>query len=183
MRPKAILVVLGLFLLAVVLLSLGPAGYEKVGSMQSLPARTAAIRKAHPGVEHLAPDTLEWIMRSEARLLLVDARPPDEYEVSRIDGALNLESVSAVENHLAEVEDPPEVIVVYGSVGKRSAKLAERLQSVGHAEARNLAGSIFQWANEGRGLVDSAGEPVDVVHPGGRFQSHLLEPARRANGD
>ena len=51
-------------------------------------------------------------------------------------------------------------IVVYCAVGYRSAKMAQRLQALGHTNVINLEGAIFAWATEGNALEGS-----NKVHP------------------
>ena len=48
--------------------------------------------------------------------------------------------------------------------GYRSERIGEQLQELGFQEVFNLKGSIFQWVNEERTLVDKNGEPTDKVH-------------------
>ncbi|MGH7943844.1 MAG: rhodanese-like domain-containing protein, partial [Opitutaceae bacterium] len=70
---------------------------------------------------------------------------------------------------------PDRAVVVYCSVGWRSAEVVARLAKGGKHGVLNLDGSIFQWANEGRSLIDSRAEPVRVVHPFNRAWGSLLE--------
>jgi rhodanese-related sulfurtransferase len=65
-------------------------------------------------------------------------------------------------------------MVVYCSIGYRSARLVEKLREGGFSEAKNLEGSIFQWANEGRPVVQN-GEVVEEVHPYNKTWGLLLE--------
>jgi predicted sulfurtransferase len=76
------------------------------------------------------------------------------------------ELTSKLTDAIARIEaaEPGRAVVLYCSVGYRSADVAARLQAHGYTNVFNLEGSIFQWANEGRTLV--RGEmPVEVVHP------------------
>ncbi len=180
MRPQAIVIIAGLFLLAVALLYFGPSGYEKLDDMQSLSAQTASIREEFPDIEHISPRTLSYLRISGITLLIIDVRSADEFLVSHIRDAVNLDTLEEVETELAGRAAPPEMIVVYGSIGKRSAELADDLREAGHPEVRNLAGSIFQWANEGRPLFDSEGRPATKVLSAARYQKLLLDPERRA---
>ena len=70
-------------------------------------------------------------------------------------------------------------IVVYSSVGYRSARLAHWLAGQGYTNVRNLAGSIFQWANEDRPVFRD-GRPTTEVHPYDRRWGLLLESRFRA---
>jgi hypothetical protein len=66
---------------------------------------------------------------------------------------------------------------VYCSLGYRSARVVRRLRDAGFRRASNLEGGAFQWAAEGRGLVD-ASAPTALVHPYGAFWGFLLLDAR-----
>jgi 3-mercaptopyruvate sulfurtransferase SseA len=71
-------------------------------------------------------------------------------------------------------------IVVYSSVGYRSARLAHWLAGQGYTNVRNLSGSIFQWANEDRPVFRD-GRPTMEVHPYDRRWGLLLEARYRAS--
>jgi hypothetical protein len=57
--------------------------------------------------------------------------------------------------------------------------MAERLQKAGFTRVRNLEGSIFEWANEGRPLVRE-GKKVTTVHPYDTTWGRLLRDDVRA---
>jgi rhodanese-related sulfurtransferase len=99
-------------------------------------------------------------------LLLLDIREASEFAVSHIPSARHV-SPSTVTD-FAERElvqfDRSQLIVVYCSVGVRSAAAADELQSLGFTHVKNLRGSIFQWANENRSLAGGVRvHPFDVT--------------------
>lgn len=103
--------------------------------------------------------------------ILLDVRRPEEFAISHLPQAYytpNLDAVRAMDLPL----DAP--VVVYCSVGYRSARMVEQLREAGYTQALNLEGSIFQWANEGRPLVQ-ASQPTQAVHPYNRLWGLLLE--------
>lgn len=115
-------------------------------------------------------------LASSRKPLLLDARSAAEYAVSHLPGARH-----------APPEDEPRLfrelprttpIVVYCSVGWRSAGLARRLQAQGLTDVRNLDGSAFAWANEGRPLAGERGA-FGEVHPWSASVAFLLVPAAR----
>ncbi len=112
--------------------------------------------------------------------LLLDARTPEEYAVSHLPGAVRVDP-DADADALAAAVGGAERVVVYCSVGVRSAAVAERLRQQG-VEASNLEGSIFRWAGEGRPVVRD-GEPVREVHPYDAVWGRLLAPDLRADLD
>ncbi|WP_420456501.1 rhodanese-like domain-containing protein [Rubrivirga sp.] len=114
--------------------------------------------------------------------VLFDARSPEEVAVSHLPGARRIDpdaSAAELATALADVDHQREV-VVYCSVGVRSAGVARRLREAGFTRVENLEGSIFRWANEGRPLVRD-GRPVAEVHPYDAVWGRLLAPARRAD--
>lgn len=111
--------------------------------------------------------------------LLLDTREPDEYATSHLPGARHLPPDADPAEVLADVpRDRP--VLVYCSVGWRSARFAQRMAAAGFTDVRNVEGSIFRWAIEGRPLVDAAGAPTERVHAFGPPWSWLVPPARRA---
>jgi len=107
------------------------------------------------------------------RPVLLDARSAEEYAVSHLPGARRVDPMSM---SFPSLETLPRdtSIVVYCSVGYRSARVTSRLQDRGFTNVKNLEGSIFRWANEGRRVVRND-EPVEAVHPYDRTWSTLLD--------
>lgn len=115
-----------------------------------------------------------WLETADAKLpLILDARDAAEYAVSHLPGAVRINSDAPPGNLPPDLpKDAP--VVVYCSVGYRSAALAQRLQEAGYTNVRNLDGSIFQWANEGRPLVRGK-QRVQEVHPYDENWGRLLD--------
>jgi len=135
------------------------------------------IRKQHPNVESVSPAQLKEMLNDVERSpILLDARERAEFDVSRLPGAILVESPSEVAEHLSSLlsSQSPRPIVVYCSVGVRSARLAEELTDQGFEGVLNLDGSIFAWANQGFPLVREDG-PTQLVHPYNRSWGALLQ--------
>lgn len=152
-------------------------GYQKVS--RPLDEFAAEIASDFPEVEHVPPATLAGWMDSEPNLLVIDCRDPREYAVSRVPGALNFEMVRDAKRFLESAPKPAR-IVVYCSIGYRSAKFATALKRAGFDNAVNLRGAIFQWANEDRPLETPDGATTGTVHPYNEFWGRLLRPEKRA---
>lgn len=112
-------------------------------------------------LKKLVPSTIpaisvDSLLKIEKSVILLDAREPGEFEVSHIDNAVfvgyNNFSIDSLKN-LAK--DSP--IVVYCSVGYRSAKIAEKLVANGFTNVKNLYGGIFEWKNENHNVYNSNG--------------------------
>lgn len=135
------------------------------------PTIIAKVRTEFPQVRQMS--TTELAALDQASVLLIDTRTVDEYGVSHLRGAVHADSVEAVQGVINNAR-PGQRVVLYCSVGYRSAKLADNLRRAGRSEIWNLEGSIFAWANEGRTVVRGAAE-VREVHPYNNRWGALLE--------
>ncbi len=149
----------------------GSASWEGVDTL---------IRSRFPDVPSISTAELAAWLADATRPppVLVDARRRDEYAVSHLDGARHVSPDDDPAKALAAV-GRGEPIVVYCAVGYRSARMAAQLRAAGYRDVRNLQGSIFRWANEGRPLVRED-RPVREVHPYDRYWGRLLRQDLRA---
>jgi rhodanese-related sulfurtransferase len=133
------------------------------------------IRRRFPKVRSLTTQVLaDWLQSPEPPLLL-DVRTAAEFAVSHLPGALWLDPATPTSLTPMFLQGEPldTPIALYCSIGYRSAIMGDRLQKAGYTQVVNLAGSIFQWANEGR-LVHQGDRVVSTVHPYNRFRGWLL---------
>lgn len=132
------------------------------------------IRNEFPEVEHISIAEFEQNLAetSPDKLLIVDVREPKEFAVSHLQDAVNLQNAEAILT-LAQAQHV-EMIVLYCSVGYRSARMAQLLEDHGWDQVVNLEGSIFEWANSAR-PVFSGQDPVTAVHPFDRVWGQLLD--------
>lgn len=138
------------------------------------------IRHRFPGAPQITPGELADRLGEEP-LLLLDARAPEEYAVSHLPGAVSAPDVESALEAIREASQDGRSgpVVVYCSVGWRSSNLVEQLRERGIDHVRNLEGSIFQWANEGRPVVRDDRE-VRQVHPFDKSWGRYLDPELRA---
>jgi len=139
----------------------------------------AMVEARFPGVPQVTTDSLARRMQADAPTLLLDARTPEEYAVSHIPGAVRIDP-SAPNPASIDALDRDQPVVVYCSVGYRSARVAAMLRERGYDQVSNLRGSIFQWANEGRRVVRGS-TTVRQVHPYDASWGRLLDPALHAD--
>lgn len=104
---------------------------------------------------------------------VLDARSEKEYAVSHLSGARRIGFRDFSLDRLAGL-DKSTPIVVYCSVGKRSEMIGEKLLAAGFSSVHNLRGGIFQWANDGRPLIDANGI-TKTVHSYNRKWGQWLE--------
>lgn len=134
-----------------------------------------SIREDHPGMPQTTTAQLRLWLADASRTppLLLDARAPAEYEVSHLQGARLAPSLSVALRVLeGRAKDAP--VVVYCSVGVRSAALVQQLMREGWLNVSNLDGSIFEWANLGY-PVFRGNAPATQVHPYNKSWGTLLE--------
>lgn len=139
------------------------------------------VRRRFPQIAQLSTAELaEWLQtKSRAQPILLDVRTAEEFRVSHLRGAIQVDPAAKAAD-LVPVVRSGRPIVTYCSVGYRSSAVAERLVKAGVPQVRNLKGSIFQWANEGRAL-ESDGKPAAKVHPYNATYGMLLNDAKRAS--
>lgn len=129
--------------------------------------------------------TVQWINTEEfARWLedptkpqpvILDARTEAEYAVSHLKEAQRIDPEHP-ELVMASKDTP---IVLYCSVGYRSARIAQHLAQAGFSRVYNLEGSLFKWANEERPFFIND-HPTLLVHPYDQLWGRLLKPQYRA---
>jgi rhodanese-related sulfurtransferase len=91
----------------------------------------------------IAPVALKALLTSQAKIVLVDVREPDEYAAGHIDGA-RLMPLGTVETAYRDL--PKDVkLVVYCRSGKRSAKAVSFLTAHGYTNAVSLDGGYLAW--------------------------------------
>ncbi len=125
----------------------------------SWPEMLALVRTRFPQVSFISTAELAaWLSYSAEKPILLDVRELDEFNVSHLPDAI------LASEWQAGTADKQQPIVVYCSVGYRSAEFASELTKKGFLSVVNLEGSIFAWANENRHLLDQNGA-VKKVHP------------------
>jgi len=115
-------------------------------------------------VRRVSPGELVTWMRDPNRPppLLVDARPADQYQVSHIDGAVNIDPSQPDISGLVHVRrDNP--VVVYDGPGVVGAAMVKALADTGFTRVSNLDGGLFRWVNEGHPVVDDSGAATRVL--------------------
>lgn len=144
-------------LLALVACAGGAEELAEAEKRQRIAAMYEEYREEFPEVEAISAAELAYRMNTDEPLVLVDARTPEEREVSMIPGAISQEEFERRKSELAGQE-----VVTYCTIGYRSGLYTAELVEQGW-EAKNLAGSILAWTHEDLPLVHD-GEPTRRVH-------------------
>jgi rhodanese-related sulfurtransferase len=160
-------------------------------SMSDWPELKRRIREKFPNAPVLTTAALAAWRADAARKppVLFDVRTPAEYAVSHLRGARHHEKVEAIAQAIAALPRDT-AVVVYCSVGYRSGEVVERLMnrasSASDLRIFNLEGSLFEWANSGRELVQTTKDGAQVVQVAHSFNKNwagLLEKRLWVNKD
>lgn len=134
------------------------------------------------GVPSISTVELAYMLESDlsSNVVLVDVRKQVEFDVSHLANAIRAENVEELVPQLSEFDrsNSEQKIVLYCSVGYRSARLTRDLMNAGFENVFNLDGSIFQWYNEGRDVFQTE-KLVNDVHPYSSFWSFLIKRERQ----
>lgn len=95
--------------------------------------------------------------------LILDARESEEFKLSHLPGAKYVGYDDFNLDYLNDI-DQNTPIVVYCSIGYRSQKIGQSLQSEGYDKVLNLYGSIFEWVNRGFPLDNMQGNRTTKLH-------------------
>jgi len=136
-----------------------------------------AISTEFPRVRWVDVDTLTSWLSADAPPVLLDARAPEEFAVSHLRHARRVDPDHPDLDALADLRTRR--IVVYCSVGYRSAKVAQQMGDAHFTQVYNLQGGIFAWANAGKGVF-ADGHEVHRVHPFDRLWGRYLRPELRS---
>ncbi|MEL6163650.1 MAG: rhodanese-like domain-containing protein [Cyanobacteria bacterium J06628_3] len=116
---------------------------------------------------------LKWLDDEILPPTILDARSQEEYVVSHLKSAQLIGTNNLDVAVLSEIPLNTS-IVVYCSVGYRSARIVKQLQKAGYQNVFNLSGGIFEWVNQGKPVFKD-NHPVTVVHPYNFLWGKLLK--------
>jgi rhodanese-related sulfurtransferase len=138
------------------------------------------IAARFPRISWVDAETLVGWMNDDAsrNLLLFDVRTDEEYAVSHLRGAVQMDPDGPGASELMIPDDA--TVVVYCSVGYRSGAIVGELRDRGVEQVYNLTGGIFGWANAGRPLFRNDTR-VELVHPYDDAWGLLLREDLRAD--
>jgi len=134
------------------------------------------IADEYPSVSHLEGTELHSLYSGADIPHIIDVRTSEEYAVSHLVGAEHMETANVIAAAISDLNAP---IIVYCSVGYRSAGVAEDLENLGYSNVKNLRHSIFSWAEQGFPLVDQYGD-TKFVHPYNRIWGSLVSRSLHA---
>ena len=136
-------------------------------------AQTSVVQCINPEFEQLVDGYLDYDIPTisvadaydaKEKFTFLDARELEEYNVSHIKGAIHIgyDHFDSDQFEAKFQKDKP--YIVYCSIGYRSEKIGEKLKKKGYTQIFNLYGSIFEWVNQHRPVVDQNGNPTVRLH-------------------
>jgi len=138
------------------------------------------ISVRYPDIRWVDSETLaSWMDGAvPTELVLLDVRTAEEQEVSQLRGARRVDPVNP--NIQALAIAPDATVVVYCSIGYRSAAIVEDLKHAGVRNVYNLEGGLFEWANRDHPVFRDE-KQVHEVHPFNRVWGLFLRRDLRAS--
>lgn len=137
------------------------------------------IERDYTSVMHIS--ALHFTQLNSDDVLLFDVRETEEFSVSHIAGAIQVDPDIEISEFIEEYGGllQGKRVVFYCSVGRRSSALASKLGNVpsqyGAISSQNLIGGIFSWVNQGRKLRGSLLSVTTKVHPYNDYWGRLVE--------
>ncbi len=124
-------------------------------------------------IEEISSIDAQTLHDSPDAPLFVDVREPDEWEEGHIPGAIHITRGRLESRIEGLVPDKSRPLVVYCSVGSRSAFATKALGEMGYADVVNLAGGFSDWKRNG---FDVTIPRVLSSEQRSRYSRHLLIP-------
>ena len=107
------------------------------------------------------PQILEELKQGRS-LILLDARSLEQYEAGHIPKARRVGFDDFGPEKVWMLDREAEIIV-YCTVSRKSEAVAAYLQDMGFKRVRNLYGSVIEWVNYRQPLINSKGEPSQIL--------------------
>jgi len=132
------------------------------------------LRSLYKNTVPLISDEVLITTIHKEKIILLDTRSSEEFNVSHLPNALFLDYDSFRPEHVKTL-DKNSKIVVYCSVGYRSERIGEQLLKLGFKDVTNLYGGIFDWVNGGNKVINRSGITTDTVHTYNKEWSKWLQ--------
>ncbi len=106
---------------------------------------------------------LQQFMKKKKKIVLLDAREKNEFQISHIKKAISVGYKKFSLNKMNKM-NKKSLIIVYCSVGVRSSKIAKKLIKNGYKRVYNLYGGIFKWVNNGNPVYNIKQKKTKKIH-------------------
>ena len=122
----------------------GPSATQK--SLIDYPAFCGVVEASGPTTGEITARALSDALSGADPPMLVDVRTPQEFELGHLPGATSIPVANLVDraHDLSRARE----LVLYCSVGARSARASRMLRDLGFGRVRHLYGGMAAWASE-----------------------------------
>ena len=112
--------------------------YQPLVLISVLLAFPAALLAAEAESQLIEQKRLLTFLSDKSTFTLIDARSPEEFESSHVDGAINIPHSALADKRTLLPEDLDEPIVIYCKSGVRAGKLADSVRELGYRNVKVL---------------------------------------------
>lgn len=112
----------------------------------------SAVTVPGAAVPQLSPADGAALLAARSDITVIDVRTPEEFAVSHLEGAVDIDVQAASFDDEVRALDPDGAYAVYCHSGRRSALAAARLVALGFTEVHDLGG-IEAWVAAGNPVV------------------------------
>lgn len=129
----------------------------------------------------ISVEELQGKMANKEKMIILDARSEEAYEISHIPGArrVGFDDFGPDKVWMYNRNTP---IVVYCSAGSRSERVGKYLENMGFKNVRNLYGSIYEWTNNDGEIVDKDNAKTNKVYVNDRSRIQFIRKAKPVFG-
>lgn len=111
------------------------------------------IAEAKDQVSEISVDQLKSLDLAEDKVVLVDVREQNEWNLGHIPGAIHI-GRGILESNIEQRVDRERRVVLYCQSGNRSALAGVTLKAMGYNSVESLAGGWKQWTESGGDIAD-----------------------------
>src|SRR6476620_9235456 len=111
------------------------------------------IDEAKQQIEEVTPEQVRDIPDRKERVIYLDVREPNEWNLGRLPGAVHLPRGN-LETKVEALIDRGQRVVIYCARGNRSALAALTMKQMGYENVSSMARGFIGWADIGGEVVD-----------------------------
>lgn len=111
------------------------------------------IREAKERITEVAPSTVKEMVDGGEKVVLVDVREHNEWNLGHIPGAIHV-PLGELPAEIGKLVPKDARVVAYCARGNRSALAADSMQDMGYTDVRSMSDGWFGWVQAGGGVED-----------------------------
>src|SRR3954463_3700018 len=104
------------------------------------------VEEAKQQIEEVAPETVREMQTRGEKVVYLDVREPNEWNLGRLPGAVHLPRGN-LESKVEALIDRSQRVVIYCARGNRSALAALTMKQMGYENVASMARGFMGWAD------------------------------------